>query len=447
MLDNVPGPGLAAGDYVFYDSLRTRDDMCDSVYEFRLRVTATYLEQTYDTICADEVYVWRQHVYNTADSLLAASPVDYFYYDSLTTVGYGCDSVYHLYLHVLDTTYEVIYDTICDFESYYLHGVEYTETGDYKDTTINEWGCHHFTYLHLQVIPPTIPTAWADSICADQEAYELYFRYDGRDPVSFSLRYDSLGHSQGFEDIDNWVIDGLNPDGVTTLTIPMPDRIKQDPRMYPRPDHYRIRLLLHNGICQTPDSCAPDTSMVLNYPSWLTEQRFRDVIGILNYNYNGWYEFDSYQWYKDDQPIPGEVLPYLYIPTGLEQQTAEYYVRLTRVGETESYQTCPIRIYDDHGTDTIAPYLGYLGVTPTCVSRANPVVYMHSKYGGAYSIYSQQGQVVQYGTFGPNVEEVRLTNLPTGMYIVRLFSSQQSEEMERTVKILVVDGDRVYSPQ
>ena len=433
MIGNTFGSGLPAGQYTFYDSLTTIHN-CDSIYELRLTVTPTYLFEETVTKCADDDMTWHGHI-------LDHLPVgDHFFYDSTTTVIYGCDSVYHLYLTVVDTTFEVRYDTICRTESYNLHGVYLMEPGSYKDTTLNDWGCHHFTYLHLEVIEPTVPTAWADSICADDDAYELFYRYTGRDPIAFSVYYNDFGHQYGFEDqID---IPITTTEELAVLTIPMPFR-DGDKRKYPRPDHYPIKLVLDNGICTNPDLCSTDTSIVLNYPSWVTEQRFRDVIAILSEKYNGGYTFSHYQWYRNGEPIPGEALPYLYIPRELDRDTVEYYVRLIREGETESYQTCPIRIYDDFGTDTIAPYMGYLSVVPTCVSTGNPVISILSRHKGTYNIGSVTGKLITSGSFTPDVTEVRLP-AQEGIYIVHLWSDETPEEPERTIKVQMVSGDRLW---
>gem|GEM_PF-2756787 len=441
MLGNVLGNGLPAGEHVFRDSLLTHDHGCDSIYELHLMVMPTYLFVDSITKCADEDLSWRSF---NLDHVL---PGDYFYYDSLTTVTYGCDSVYHLYLTVLDTTYEIRHDSICETETYDFHGVPLTEPGFYKDTTLNAWGCHHFTYLYLYVIPPTVPTAWADSICADDKSYELFYSYTGPlDPVAYSVYYDDFGHKYGFEDIINEPI--TTADQLHTLILPMPWR-DDDYHKYPRPDYYNIRLTLDNGVCTNPDLCSTDTSIVLSYPSWVTEQRFRDVIAILATDYNGGYTFSHYQWYRNNEPIPGETLPYLYIPRGLEQDTTWYHVRVVRVGETQDFQTCPIRIYDDFGTDTIAPYMGYLSVVPTCISTSNPVVSILSRHKGQYRVYTMEGIRVlprdkDYGEFTPQAYPVRLDGLSAGWYIFQLWSDETPEEPHRSIKILLKDGDRTW---
>ena len=417
--------GLQPGDYITIDSLTTKAG-CDSVYELRLHVAPTYYFEDHITKCADEDLTWRAH---NLDHIEAG---DHLIYDSLHTENFGCDSVYHLYLTVLDTTFEIIYDTICRTESYDFHGRMLMEPGDYKDTTTNAWGCHHFTYLHLEVIEPTVPTAWADSICADDSAYELFYTYTGRDPIGYSVYYDEEGHYYGF--VDQIDIPITTEEELHMLTLPMPFR-GNDITNYPKPDYYNIRLVLDNGICTNPDLCATDTNIVLSYPSWLTQQRFGDVIALYNEKYNGGYYWDAYQWYHGDELLVGETHEYLYIPTGLIVGD-QYHVRLTRVGETVDFQTCPITIVGDPIADDFAPQMGYLSVVPTCIVTGHPYANILSRKDGTYRISNSNGLLVSEGVFRADVTQVELPAVP-GMYIFQLWSADTPEEPYRSIKVIV----------
>ena len=415
---------LPAGEHIYYDSLRTGLG-CDSIYEMRLTVYPSYFSETHDTICANGTYLFHGQTLDQTG----------FYYDSLTTI-HSCDSVYHLYLTVLDTTAEFIIDTICTADTFYLHNQPITEPGQYKDTTTNVFGCDHYTYLNLTKVPPTIPTAWTDLLCADDKAYELYVSYTGETPIAYSLYYDDFGHEQGFEDIEDMPIDITQiKKQQLVLSLPMPDN-EGDRTHYPRPDHYPIRLVLDNGLCRDLSYCICDTNIVFSYPSWLTEQRFRDVIAILSPKYNGGYTFDDYQWYKGDTMLIGETHEYLYIPRELDVD-ASYHVCLTRTGETESYQTCPVIVFADP-IDTIAPAMGYLSVVPTYVVKGHPLVSILSRHEGTYTIYSSTGRLLDEGTFTPDVTEVMLPAV-NGVYVFQLISKQTPEEPRRTIKVIVGD--------
>lgn len=412
MFENVPGPGLAAGLYTIYDSLRTEDEMCDSIYELRLTVTPTYLFTEYDTICADDVYPWRAHVYNIGDSLLPANEKDFFYYDSLSTEGYGCDSVYHLYLHVKDTTYELIDDTICSGERYMLHGRAYTKTGNYKDTTLNEWQCHHFTYLSLVVIPETEYALYMGDICADEDIV-ISYDYDEtlyRDIIEYSVRFDSLGHAQGFEDILHAAVDSV----ARTIYIPIPRRdsalaqptptyldsrvgvnsyVDEVKYAYLRPNDYKVTITMHNGICGDT-LMGTDTILHVLYPSWVTEQHWNDGVLLYNERYNGGYTFSHYQWLENGQEIPGQIREFLYLPDSLRLNVPgetpcynEYSVRLTRSDDGFSTETCPI--CPIWMPDQVVPQDPFVSVVPTLVAASHPVVYVLSTWDGPveYEVY------------------------------------------------------------
>ncbi|MBQ0089893.1 MAG: hypothetical protein KBT27_11255, partial [Prevotellaceae bacterium] len=413
--------------YIFRDSL-TSIDGCDSIYELHLHVTPTFYEEYTETICADEYYLFRGEQINATG----------IYYDSLKTI-YGCDSVYQLLLTVLDTTYEIRHDTICVDESYNLHGVWLDKPGFYKDTILNDWGCHHFTYLYLTIINPTIPHAWADSLCKSHESFDVMFTYTGIKPIMYSLYFDDFGHSQGFEDIIHEPIDDdLWDNGAYPMTIQMPWR-DGDSTKYPRPDHYPIEVFLFNGYCIDSLRSRHDTDIVMSYPSWITEQRFQDVIAILSTKYNGGYTFETYQWYKNGEPLVGETHEYLYLPQELDTIAAEYWVRLTRSGETESFQTCPITIHE-YNVDTVAPFYDYLSVVPTYVVKEHPVVNVLTHGNkGVYKIYNPTGLMIQEGEFYPgehNAFEITLPSLQ-GMYLFYLHSDEAIYEKDRTIRVLV----------
>ena len=196
-------------------------------------------------------------------------------------------------------------------------------------------------------------------------------------------------------------------------------------------------LVLDNGICIHKELCTTDTSVVLSYPSWITRQRFGDAIALYNEKYNGGYYWSSYQWYHGDTLLVGETHEYLYIPSGLVVGD-QYHVRLTRVGETIDFQTCPITIVKDPIINDFSPTMKYLSVVPTCIVTGHPIAYILSRKGGKYRITTIQGSFVEEGHFEADVTEVELPSI-LGMYIVQLWSPETPEEPYRNIKVLVSD--------
>ncbi|MBQ4019004.1 MAG: IgGFc-binding protein [Paludibacteraceae bacterium] len=399
---------------------------CDSIFELQLYVQPKYYFETNETVCADDPYDWRGNHYEHL------SVGEHFFHDSLLS-RYGCDSVFHLYLTVVDTTFEVRNETICIGDTIHVLDTVYSEAGSYKDTTLNEWGCRHFIYTHLTVIPPTVPTVWMDDHCKNEEVFDILYTYTGEDPIAFSLYFDSLAHEMGFEDIIGEPVTTYSDPMVITLRTPLREG---DKMQYPKPDHYRFRLVLDNGYCQRPDvDCVCDTAFEPNYPSWLLAQRFGDVIAILNASYNGGYVWSDYQWYHGEEPMIGETHEYLYVPTGLIVGD-QYHVRLTREGETEDYPTCPITIIANPVNNDFAPHMGYLSVVPTCIVTGHPFANILSRKDGMYRISGSTGHLISEGVFRANVTPIELPAV-TGMYIVQLWSPDTPEEPYRSIKVIV----------
>lgn len=421
----------AAGDFIYGDTLKTIHG-CDSIYAFHIHVNPIFMQQDTVDICADTVYMFHGRTLNQSG-----------FYDTVFTNIYGCDSIYWLTLNVKDTTATILTDTICQAEFYTLpSGREVSKAGFYKDTTENEYGCHHFTYLTLRVIPPTQPTAWVGQVCADDATYDLYFNYSNADqlnhkPMAYSLLYDSTGWAVGFQDVHDAVIDTWQSDGKTgVVSIDLPQNA--DPTQYVRPGRYPIRFILHNGICHNDTLlCSTDTSVMVNYPAWITEQRFGDAIGILSAQYNGGYEFSAFQWYRNSTLMPGETRAYLYLPQGLEGNGVEYSVVLTRVGETEGYATCPITVQPH--IDEVVPQNAYLSVVPTWVAKGNPVVNILCRKPGTYSVFNAMGAKIMSGTFEPGEHNAYSVSLPPqeGVYIFRLHSDETVQEPNRTIQVIV----------
>jgi hypothetical protein len=421
----------ASGDTIIRDSLTTVFG-CDSIYELRLFVHSKYYFEHYDTICADESYEWQgmtlHDISPTGDTLF----IHHLHSE------HGCDSIYHLYLTVLDTTYEVRYDSICIGDTLTLTetGRLFTEPGDYKDTILNADGCYHFIYTHLAIIPPTVPTIWAEKpMCHGESAFDLYYTYTSHKPIAYSLYFDSVGLSMGFEDMINVPIHSYSDTMVISVPIPYKD---DDPKQFPEPNYYSIHLELDNGICMHKETdCIHDSTFVMNYPQWLLVQRFGDVIALLNEDANGGHEWTQYQWYQGDSLLVGENKPYLYVPTGLVPGV-QYYVRLTRDGEEEDFPTCPITISLDPVIGSYAPTMGYLAVVPTCVVTAHPYITILSRKSGTYRISTSEGRAFQSGTFQADATQVEVPST-AGMYIVQLWSNDTPEEPYRAVKIVVKD--------
>ena len=111
-------------------------------------------------------------------------------------------------------------------------------------------------------------------------------------------------------------------------------------------------ITLHVEDCETPTPPPPPpppppVETCLD----IITQRWNDVLAVKNADYNGGYTFVSYQWFRNNELLPGETKSYLYVPEQLKTEDT-YYVNM--VGEDGlQYQTClytPVHIaYEGEG--------------------------------------------------------------------------------------------------
>ena len=90
------------------------------------------------------------------------------YTDSLHSQ-YGCDSISVLRLRLNPKQSSVIYDTICDGETYYFFDERISTQGPYSHVAKTTCGCDSTIYLNLTVLPNPIVDLGSDQlVCTDQ---------------------------------------------------------------------------------------------------------------------------------------------------------------------------------------------------------------------------------------------------------------------------------------
>ena len=441
---------MLPGDHSLVDYM-TSIYGCDSIYELHLHVNPIY-EFEYDTtICSNELFI--------------------FYGDTLTETGtyhanhpsiYACDSVTTLHLTVHDTTFNLLYDTICISEKYRFRDSIITQTGHYAFVSTNEWGCMQYDSICLTVIDTTTYTLYiGDILCADEE--ELMVEYEvvsGPELIEYSVLFDQFGHSQGFEDIYHAPLDTKG----RYLSIPLPkgevlphptptyfdsqqgvnEYTYDDKYAYPLPANYHITVIMHNAICGDTLQCK-DTTFNLLYPSWIHEQHWNDGIVLYNDMYNGGHKFSAYQWYQNGDTIYGATKEYLHIPSDLlmnDRGNCENYYQVELTRESDGYKTmtcpiCPVLL-----GDTIVPTKDYFSIVPTIVDHRNPIVHILSTKPGMYSYvpYNLLGQGVgehKQGTFVPNGNNyagiIDLSGLGTGTILINVIVDDQPRAFYITI--------------
>ena len=115
---------------------------CDIVLHLVVSVDSNFHHVEYDTVCGNEPYDWRGRVLYESGT----------YYDSLSSI-WGCDSIYELRLELRKTPTTEIYASICQGESYWYKGRDYSAQGEYCDTLISSQGCDSIVRIHVNVKP------------------------------------------------------------------------------------------------------------------------------------------------------------------------------------------------------------------------------------------------------------------------------------------------------
>ncbi|MBQ4507791.1 MAG: hypothetical protein II970_02720 [Paludibacteraceae bacterium] len=407
---------------------------CDSIYYVYVRVHQAYYYEDETVICGSQLpYHWDGHPQIIGISAIEALTWEedsvFVLWDSCMTTVHGCDSVYRRQVTVKPIRHTWLADTICEGDTLLFHNHRLTTHGSYTDTLINKWGCDSMVTMRLATKPVTqFNMGKMPRICSDDAVFDIPYTYKGQTPVAYMVRFDTLAKAQGFADID-WTMLGK---GQESLPIPLP--ASDDRTRYPRPDNYSAMVYFDNGYCLDSTLLSVPVEFTLLYPSWLMEQHWNDVIGLLTDSLNGYYSFSAFQWYKDDEPMIGETKPYLYCPQYLEEG-ANYSVALTRADDSLTFMTCPI-VPDLTRPQELTPSQPYVAVVPTLVVKENPVVNILCVNQGTYRIYDAFGIQYDSGTFVPGIHNAYEVRLPetAGVYMFHLI---ENSGLERTVKVLV----------
>lgn len=302
----------------------------------------------------------------------------------------GCDSTSTLYLKFYPKPADLYrHDSICSDQSIVIEGKTYNQPlEDYLIMLKTIHGCDSAIYLTLTVNERL--QAHVDQpgfACADDMEFDL--TYDITAGV-----YDSLQISFSTPLLrDTMIYDPY----VSSVTIPYPADIL--------PGRYTATLTFYQFCCGL---YVEERDIDIRYRSSIVEQKWNDVLTLLNPKYNGGYEFTAFQWYKDGMPLEGENHSYLYQPL---DTTSTYYVVVTRP-DGVSMATCPIQpIYHPQQSDypTIVPAGQHM---PMYMAQPTSIWY-YTMSGQLYSSFSlPQGY----------------TSLPTpdqaGVYLIRAVDAQ-----------------------
>ena len=317
----------------------------------------------------------------------------------------GCEQlkIHHYRYH---PTYDTLYtDRFCEGGRYFFPGTGryYTES---IDTTVNLqsiYGCDSTIRLSL-IVDPKLEVSYPDriTVCAEDRTLTIPYTVTSGSLDSVHVYFTEEAQQYGFEPVYAFGND-------EEIVIPVPENA--------RPDRYEVQLDFGSERCQME---IQTMRMSLTYPTSVVMQT-GGFIGVQNEDYNGGYTFTDFAWYRDGVKVD---VHDSYIPAGPEDVGATYVVYLTRPGEKEPLESCPI-VYDPYaqGVDEIA---GERSVWPTCVNGGASLHLAPQ----ACTIYSILGSVVaRY----PAASEARTIAAPAqaGVYVVVFDNNQSSRILVR----------------
>lgn len=236
----------------------------------------------------------------------------------------GCDSLCHLQLFFHERGPFTQKDTICDGETLMFQGQTLTKSGIYSADLTNDYGCDSIAQIDLFVDPSlNVHVPDTVNICPEESMITIPFTYDTVGRLdSLSLLFSPQGCAAGFlpeytfsSDIHNMILN-------TPAAI--------------RPDVYAASLAYNTPLCEAPER---PIYVQVCYSASIIQQR-PHLLMLLNEDYNGGYRFSTYQWYRDGQPVEGDTGPNLAVSAN--DMGHEYYVVLTREGETTPVRTCSV---------------------------------------------------------------------------------------------------------
>ena len=440
------------GDFNDEIAYYTESGDCDSSYYLHVYVDRAYEQtQSYTKCSVDGEFKWtgdggeKDYSDLIADAINWTTPKTYTdVLHTYTTKGH-CDSIVHLDLLIAPGKDSVWKDTVCVGEKLYLTFEDTVYTfngpGEYAVKHPNPWGCELTYRLTLEQVPLTKYQLELEPICMEKDKqdnfYTLWYTFDNEYyPITYSILYDSVAHKQRFEDrIDQSLPKtNKNPGEAYSIKIPVPKATNDCP--YPTPGFYTAEVRFTNGVCLYDSLMTFPLDVQMNYPAWIIEEVDKNFLGLLNEAHNGGYIWSTYQWYHNNELVEGANDPFFFSPTGFTNGDS-YYVVLTREGETEAYESCPLYIggmQDVIYVSTDAPQ-----VAPTCVTSAHPYTYIRSNQNGRYRILTGTGRIVTEGSFGAEGETAVELPATNGLYIIQVWSEDASNRAYRAVKIIVRD--------
>ena len=298
-------------------------------------------------------------------------------YENTWKTAVGCDSTVNMKLSVSPVTNEYVGDTIiCAEVPLIIDGQTYKqhESGQFYRFYQNIHGCDSTLWMNVTVLDSILPDVRVREMSDEPNSGAIFIEGEGFDYYTVNGGYPQTADS----------ITGLNG-GIFELEF------------------------FNDFGC----SVVVEKSVSVCMPGWVY-QRWDDVLSLKNFGAletdSAQHVFTDYQWYKDNEPIEGDTLSYMYVEGGLDPN-ATYHLEMTRVSNGEKVVTCPFRPVREE--DRVVVY-----VYPSPVQSGGKLTIMVSAPATA-TIVNTFGDVVTTIDLKEGANEV-VMNVPAGLYVVQV---------------------------
>ena len=382
----------ASGDYTAW--YKTLHDGCDSIYNLHLTVHSRYEKSVTQEICrhGDEPYVW-----NSEEFLESGT-----YKRTLNSV-HGCDSIVTLHLRFIEPVHTYIADTIVSGESLTWEGSTYTTSGNYEHVYERGNGCDSIATLALVVNNlQTSQQPQIETTCADAGAHELNLNITDGWYDEIRLTYADTLRVFGFTN------DTLRftTTAASLVSIGLPKNAIAG--IYTT----QLTLLFHGKTVLS----RPITFTLL-YPSSVIEQAWNDVLAVLTHDYNGGYDFVSFQWYKNGVAIPGATHSYISEPL----QDGDLYSCLLTDSRGVQLMTCEME----------SSSKSKIRISPT-IARPNEHITIEMPEAGEVSVFDVNGQHILSATLDEGLNRIAAPN-NNGIYLISVTSDNKTKNTSQKI--------------
>jgi len=239
----------------------------------------------------------------------------------------GCDSIVTLNLLVRPKEFNDTLNICVENLPVSVYDTVFSTTA-VSGTYIIHHHCATITFLlnvepKIETYPPDIPI-----ICADDNSFILKFSNTNnpntKPPTYYEIIFDDHAIHAGFENFENQSGEFVNNE----IIVQIPEKIY--------PDFYKCKIILSDYIYDCTQQ-AFDTVLPVLYPDSIMQQKWDDVIALLNYYYNGGFEFSAYQWYKNGSILTGETKSYIYLNGSSLKIGDKYSVLITRPDNSKMF--------------------------------------------------------------------------------------------------------------